>query len=101
MKRIKNILTGALAFAPIALAGMASRADDTQTLTEADSSHVPYQPFTIGAEVGTLGAGGAVNWRFSDHFGVGAAFDYFSYNYSPPLKALITTITAFASCPSL
>ncbi len=88
MKCIKNILTKALVFAPIALTGMVSRAEDTQTLTEADSSHASYQPFTIGAEIGTLGAGGAVNWRFSDHFGVGAAFDYFSYNYHTTIEGI-------------
>ena len=45
------------------------------------SPPVLYNPFTIGVEAGTIGAGVEANWRFSDHFGVGTAFDYFSYSY--------------------
>ena len=42
----------------------------------------PYQPFTVGVEAGTTGAGGGANWRFSNHLGVGGAFDYLSYSYN-------------------
>lgn len=39
-----------------------------------------YQPFTIGAEVGTPGFGGSASWRFADHFGARGGFSYFSYS---------------------
>jgi hypothetical protein len=39
-----------------------------------------FNPFTVGAEVGTTGYGGAAGWRFMDHFGVDGGFDYFSYS---------------------
>jgi len=37
-------------------------------------------------EAGTTGAGGAANWRFSNHFGVGGGFDYFRYSYSGTIE---------------
>ncbi len=39
-----------------------------------------FNPFTVGAEVGTTGYGGGASWRFMDHLGVGGGFDYFSYS---------------------
>jgi hypothetical protein len=42
----------------------------------------PYQPFTLGAEAGTTGFGGAASWRFADHFGVRAGLDYFQHSFS-------------------
>ena len=51
----------------------------TQTATAAEESAAPdYRPFTLGAEAGTTGVGGAFNWRFTDHFGARAGFHYFS-----------------------
>ena len=43
------------------------------------SSRPPYQPWTVGAEVGTPGIGGFGSWRFSDHLGVRTGFDYFQW----------------------
>jgi hypothetical protein len=53
----------------------------TPGVLAADSAEeeVAYQPFTIGAEAGTTGFGGAASWRFSDHFGARAGMHYFSY----------------------
>jgi hypothetical protein len=45
-----------------------------------DEEASTYQPFTIGAEVGTPGFGGSASWRFADHFGARAGFSYFSYS---------------------
>ena len=36
----------------------------------------PYQPFSLGAEAGTTGIGGAAGWRFADHFGLVGGMDY-------------------------
>jgi hypothetical protein len=43
------------------------------------SSRPPYQPWTVGAEVGTPGIGGFGSWRFYDHLGVRTGFDYFQW----------------------
>jgi hypothetical protein len=77
---------------------MTSRADDTNATTNTISTDAittnaitarpisPYQPFTIGGEIGTTGYGGGANWRFSDHFGVGGAFDYLSASYNHTIE---------------
>ena len=50
----------------------ASAAEATDN--SADSTAPPsYQPWTVGAEVGTPGIGGFGSWRFDDHLGVRAA----------------------------
>ena len=41
-----------------------------------------YRPFSIDAEAGTTGYGGAATWRFADHLGVRAGLDYFQYSFS-------------------
>jgi hypothetical protein len=41
-----------------------------------------YRPFSIDAEAGTTGYGGAAAWRFADHLGVRAGLDYFQYSFS-------------------
>lgn len=71
----------------LAAAGLAraSFAADPVLTTNAPASEasapVNYQPFTIGAELGLLnGFGGAVRWRFADHFGVRVGADYFNYS---------------------
>ena len=38
-----------------------------------------YQPFNLGAEVGTTGYGGTAGWRIANHFGVMGGMDYLSY----------------------
>jgi hypothetical protein len=79
-------LTAVIAVGLLTLTAITSRADDTETATNAITAPPisPYQPFTIGGEFGTTGYGGGANWRFSDHFGVGGAFDYLyaSYNHT-------------------
>jgi hypothetical protein len=53
------------------------------TATAADSSAPPpFRPITLDLEAGTTGAGGALSWRFADHFGVRAGFDYLQYSDS-------------------
>jgi hypothetical protein len=42
----------------------------------------PYRPLMIDFEAGTTGLGGALSWRFADHFGVRAGFNYFEYSDS-------------------
>ena len=79
-------LTAVIALGLLTLTATASRADDTDATTNAITAPPisPYQPFTVGGEFGTTGYGGGANWRFSDHFGVGGAFDYLyaSYNHT-------------------
>jgi hypothetical protein len=45
-----------------------------------DSPAPLYRPFTLGLEGGTTGLGGSVAWRFADHWGVRAGFDYLEYS---------------------
>jgi len=83
MKQIKNLLTGIATIGLLTFAAATACAEDSTNQTTAVSS-APYEslynPFTVGAEIGTTGYGGAASWRFLDHFGVGAAFDYLSYS---------------------
>ncbi|MGA9777881.1 MAG: hypothetical protein WBS33_06380 [Verrucomicrobiia bacterium] len=82
MNQINKALTGAAVCGLLTLTALTSRGDDTSTNGITLPPLSPYQPLTIGAEVGTTGFGGAANWRFSHHFGIGGAFDYFSYSYN-------------------
>jgi len=66
-------LTGGLILGTIPQAGAAE-------------DEVNYQPFTLGAEVGTLGLGGAVSWRFSDHFGARSGVNFFFYNHTDDIE---------------
>ena len=59
--------------------------------TTSEESFAPpaYRPLTLGIEAGTTGAGGSLSWRFADHWGARAGFDYFEYSDSGfPIKAL-------------
>lgn len=47
-----------------------------------------YRPFSIGAEVGTTGIGIQGSWRFSDHFGLRAGADYFSYSHDDTIEGV-------------
>ena len=62
------------------LCGLA--ASSTQAASEADNGQEApaYQPFSIGAEIATPGVGGSASWRFSDHLGARAGFNYWSYS---------------------
>ena len=92
MIRMSNLLTGVAAFGLLTLTTLTCRADNaTDGSTNAfplASESPQYQPFTVGAEIGTTGIGGAANWRFSNHFGVGGAFDYFPYSYSGTIEGV-------------
>ena len=53
----------------------------TQNAVAADETDAPgYRPFTLGVEAGTTGIGGSLNWRFTDHFGARAGFNYLSFS---------------------
>jgi hypothetical protein len=84
MNRNQPTLTAVIALGLLTLTATASRADDTDATTNAITAPPisPYQPLTVGGEIGTTGYGGGANWRFSDHFGIGAAFDYLSASYN-------------------
>jgi hypothetical protein len=60
---VAGLMLSGLALAPLTSAGQ-----------EAD-----YQPLSVGIEAGTLGLGGAVSWRFSDHFGIRGGVNYLNY----------------------
>jgi hypothetical protein len=83
MNRIKGRLMGI----GLALMAIASRADELTPATN-NVSTAPYHPFTISGDVGTTGAGGGANWRFSDHFGMGGTMEYFPYNYTPTIAGI-------------
>jgi hypothetical protein len=67
-------------------------AQDTNSSSSTSSSSAPsasvplYYPLTVGAEVGTLGVGGSGTFRFADHFGVSAGFDWFGIGYHATIK---------------
>jgi len=72
------------------LAATACRADDIEETTNAAAwtpAPPPFQPFTVGAQVGTLGYGGGADWRFLNHLGIGAAFNTFSYDYHGTIES--------------
>lgn len=56
----------------------------TASAAEATTSEFPelplYRPFTLGLEAGTTGFGGAVSWRFADHWGARFGFNGFEYS---------------------
>jgi hypothetical protein len=84
MNQINKLPSGIACLGLLILTATACRADDIEESTNA-AAYMPaqplFQPFTIGGEIGTTGYGGAVDWRFLNHFGVGTAFDYLTYNY--------------------
>ncbi len=52
----------------------------------AAEDEVNYQPFTLGADVGTLGVGASASWRFVDHFGVRGGVSFFSQSDSQDIE---------------
>jgi len=52
------------------------------TISEQTPEAPLYQPLTLGFDAGTTGLGGYLSWRFADHFGARAGFDYFEYSDS-------------------
>jgi hypothetical protein len=85
MNHPRNLSTGVFILGFLTLTIAPCRADDAET-SASSSPPSPFQPFTLGVEVGTTGAGGAADWRFSNHFGVGTAFDYFAYTYNASIE---------------
>jgi hypothetical protein len=81
MKPIRHKLIGALALGALAFAPNTQYAADASYISPAQSI-----PYSIGLEGGTTGLGGNLGWRFSNHFGVGTGFDYFSYSYNGAVK---------------
>lgn len=73
MQKIKSFAFG-FALAGLALSLMPSRAAADEAKDE-----INYQPFTLSADVGTLGLGGTVGWRFVDHLGVRAGVNGLTY----------------------
>ncbi len=47
-----------------------------------------YRPFQVGLEAGTTGVGGYGAWRFADHFGARAGFDYLKYTRSGNIEGV-------------
>ena len=72
-----NLLTAGVLLWGMTAVG-AQAADPAASATEAPD----YRPFSLGLEAGTPGFGGSASWRFVDHFGVRAGFNYFSYSSS-------------------
>jgi hypothetical protein len=83
MNQNNRVLIAVAAVRLLTLTAIPGRAADTDVTTNAiiATPLSPYQPVTVGGEIGTTGFGGGANWRFSNHFGIGAAFDYLSASY--------------------
>lgn len=91
MTRTSNPITWVAALGLLTLTAMTCRADvvDESTNTAVFTPQSPpFQPFTVGAQIGTTGYGGGVDWRFLNHFGVATAFDYLHYSYSGTIKSV-------------
>ena len=80
---MKNTKVYLYAASLIVCAGATWNARAAEATGPADSStRPPYQPWTVGAEVGTPGAGVFGSWRFADHLGVRTGFDYFQWTWN-------------------
>ncbi len=62
------------------LCGLTLGSTPSACAADNDEEAPAYQPFSVGAEVATPGVGGSASWRFSDHFGARAGFNYWSYS---------------------
>lgn len=90
MNRTNKLPIEIVSLGLLLLAATACRADDIEETTNAPAwtpSPRPFQPFTVGAQVGTLGYGGGADWRFLNHLGIGAAFNTFSYDYHGTIES--------------
>jgi hypothetical protein len=71
MQKFKSLALGAL------VCGLTLGVLPTANAAEPDVTH---QPFTLSADVGTLGVGASLGWRFADHFGVRGGVNYLGYS---------------------
>jgi hypothetical protein len=84
MKLMNKLLAGLASAGLLIFIITACRADDIVDSTNTAAYMPPpplFQPFTVGAEIGTTGYGGSADWRFLNHFGIGGGFDTLIYNY--------------------
>jgi Probable addiction module antidote protein len=93
MSRKHNVITQiATAGVMVCATAVACAADQPQAKTSPIHLDDPAPSFlhglTLGLEAGTTGAGGRADWRFMDHFGVGTAFDYFTYSDSATIQGI-------------
>ena len=93
MQNIKLYLCAATLILCAGTAFTATAADTTNNLAELPS-RPDYHEWTVGAEAGSTGIGGFGSWRFYDHLGVRAGFDYFeSSQRNPTIQAISYTTT--------
>jgi hypothetical protein len=86
----------------LAVAGLTEIASATEAANETPEAPL-YRPLTLGLDAGTTGFGGALSWRFADHWGVRAGGDYFklsntgvdidNIHYNATLRLLSEPIT--------
>jgi hypothetical protein len=89
MNRTNKLPAKIAYFGLLILTAVACRADDIEESTNAAAYMPPeplFQPFTIGAEFGTMGYGGSIDWRFANHFGIGSGFDYLTFTYNRAIQ---------------
>jgi hypothetical protein len=77
--RINKLFVYAAGLVAYGTTTIATNASDA-TISEPPATPRFYRPLTLGWEAGTTGAGGALWWRFADHWGVRGGFDYFEYS---------------------
>lgn len=73
MKRIVSLLG-------VVLAGAATNLSAETNAVSENAEAPAYLPFTLGLEASTTGPGIAGDWRFSEHFGARAGFNYFEFS---------------------
>ncbi len=81
MNNAKPYLYAASSIACSSTAFTAGAAKTTNNLAEL-SSRPDYREWTVGADAGSTGLGGFGSWRFYEHLGVRAGFDYFQWTES-------------------
>ena len=79
MKTLRLYLYTASVIACSGSAFIAGAADTTNSLAELPS-RPDYREWTVGVDAGSAGIGGFGSWRFYDHVGVRAGFDYFEWS---------------------
>lgn len=76
---MKQLFASTLAAGLFSAATITALADDSTNTVVQAKPKANYQPFSLGAEIGTTGPGGIGSWRFTDHLGVSGGMDYLSY----------------------
>ena len=80
MKTDANFLLGAASL--LACASIIPTVSAADTVPASEPSRPLYRPLSLGLDAGTTGFGGAVSWRFADHWGARLGLDFVRWSES-------------------